>query len=974
MLCRVLGQLEVAGATRVVRPAAPRQRIVLAMLLLDANRPVPVDRLIDAVWDEAPPQTARSQIQICVSALRQALAEAGIDGAIISQPPGYLFRVGDGELDLHEYERLVTAGKAARAAQQPGEAVEAYGRAMALWTGDALAGLDSRAIRSAAVQLTESRLAVVEELIDIRLSLGQHHELIGELMALTAEYPVRERLRAQLMTALYRDGRQAEALGVYRQTRRTFVEELGLEPGAALQDLERAILVGDVDVVPAAAPGAARDSVPPPRLLPPDIADFTGRQKQILQIRRALVEDLVSNSRPNLVAISGKGGVGKTTLAVHIAHALAEDFPDGQLYVALRGGEARRRSPAEVLERFLRVLGVPGSVIPEGVDERAEIYRNRLAGHRMLVILDDAATYEQVLPLLPGSGAAVIVTSRVRLTTLPGAHRVEIGVLDTMQALELIEQVIDAERVRAEPSAARALVELCGGLPLALRIAAARLAARPHWTIAQLVARLTDEHRRLDELVHGSVGIRTSIAVAYDGLDENPKRLLRRLGILDSPDFCKWVAIPLLDTDRDQAEDALESLVDVQLLDVERSDTGLVRYRFHDLIRVYARERLVAGESGQGRGAALQRVMGAWLSLAREAHRRVYGGDYTVLHGDAPDWGLPADVVDEELQDPLAWYEAERAALVAAVRQAADAGLHDICWDLAMGAVTLFEAHAYYDDWRETHEVALAATQRAGNRRGEAAMLYSLGALSLSEGQFDDAAESLGQAVCLFDELGDVHGRALGRRNLAFIDRVRGDLDQALAQYDRALTGLRAVGDAIGEAHVLSNIAQIRIDAQRYDEAGALLGDALRIARKTGSRRVEAQVLGRFGELLMHRGELARAREEFHASLAVASSLGDAVGEAYALYGLGTVDVRAGEHRSAALELNQARRMARQSGERLLFAQVLVATGELLLATGQPEAAAKDLTEALGEFTRMRADPWRSRAARILERCTGAGV
>lgn len=970
---RVLGELEVLGPAGSFRPAAPRQRTVLALLMLEANRVVPLERLVDAVWNEAPPHTARAQVQICISTLRRALAAIGLPDVIRTRPPGYLFRAASGELDLADFDREAEAGKKALAENRVREATEAFSEALGLWSGEPLVGMHSRILEAAAARLSEHRLTVMEERLEGLLSLGMHHEVIGELLALTAEHPLRERLRGQLMTALYRDGRQAEALGVYRQARRAFIDELGLEPSAALQNLEQAILNGDPGLlaVPtgSAAPG---DSWRQPRMLPAGIPDFTGREEEGARIRQSLLCGQALRSSPGIVMLTGRGGAGKTTLAVHAAHDLSSHFPDGQLYASLRGGESRPTGPADVLERFLRALGVPGAAIPEGPDERACVYRDRLAGRQVLIVLDDAATEDQVLPLLPGhQEAAVIVTSRVRLTRISAAH-VEVDLLPTADAVSMIEQVVGTQRVLTEPGATVALAELCGGLPLALRIAAARLAARPHWTVARLVSRLTDEHRRLDELTHHSTGIRASIATTYNRLGKGAQRLFWLLGIIDAPDFGPWLAIPLLDADQEYAEDLLDTLVDIRLLDVERDSTGLARYRFHDLVRVFAREQLAMQEPEPERNAALRRVLGAWLLLAREAHRREYGGDYTVLHGPAETWPLPQAVVDAELQNPLAWYEAERVALVSAVHQAANAGFHDVCWDLAISSVTLFEAHSYRTDWRRTHEVALAATRRGGNRRGEAAMLYSLGSLALSEGRFGQAAVQLEQALAMFRDLGDAHGMGLADRNLGRIDRVRGNAEEALARYERALAAVRQAGDAIAEAHILGNIAQIRSAGQSDDGAAALLSEAIEIARRTGCRRVEAQARSKLGETLLGSGDLAGACQAFHAVVSAARLMGDLVGEAYALHGLGVAHCRMGDYEQADLLLGQAQRMATDTGEQLLLAHVLLARGELCHATARYAEGIQHLTEAGAVFGRLGAQAWADRTSGVIQRCMAA--
>jgi hypothetical protein len=378
---------------------------------------------------------------------------------------------------------------------------------LALWRGPALAGAASEVLeRTAVLRLEEGRLVALEERLEVDLGLGRHVELVGELEALVATHPDRERLRRQLMLALYRSGRQGEALTVYRNTRQMLVEELGLEPSPALQELEQAILRGDTAIAPALPAGAEARHQPPsppgPCLLPPDIDDFTGRQAAIAQLQQLLEGDQATAIV--ISAIAGKAGVGKTALAVRVAHRLRPRFADGQLYVNLRGAEAQALDQAEVLAGFLRALGVEGAVIAEGLEERVRQYRSRLADRRVLVVLDNAASEAQVRPLLPASpGCAVLVTSRARLSGLEAAHPLTLDVLEADQAVELLATLAGPGRVAAEPEAAATIVGLCGWLPLAVRIAGARLAGRPQWRLALLAERLADEHRRLDELATG---------------------------------------------------------------------------------------------------------------------------------------------------------------------------------------------------------------------------------------------------------------------------------------------------------------------------------------------------------------------------------------------------------------------------------------------------------------------------------------
>lgn len=553
---RILGPPQVvtaAGQDVAITPG--RQHIVLGVLLLEANRVVSIDHLIDAIWDDDPPATARTQVQICVSRLRNRLVEAGFD-AIRTKPPGYLMPVRPGELDAQVFSARTAEADAMARAGRVEEAAEALGQAVGLWRGPALSGIESHILRAKATELDERRLAAVESHVDLQLRLGRHHELIGELSTLSSEHPLRERLRGLLMLALYRAGRQAEALEAYRLGRELMIDQLGLEPGEELRKLEAAILSGDpslqaVDTLPVPPPrNAAEPEVVIPLQLPTDIGDFTGRAELIGQVGRLLAET-GDGYATRVVVLAGKPGVGKSALAVHVAHRLGEEhFPDGQLYCDLGGGRSEPMAAVDVLGRFLRALGVPGEALPEQIDERAEMYRQLLARKRILVLLDDAAGESQVLPLLPGSGdSVVVVTSRARLTGLAGARVYDVDVFDTDEAVGMLASVVGRARVAGEPAAAEALIRLVGRLPLALRIVAARLDARPHWTLAWMLERLSDERRRLDELAHGEMMVRASLALTYDGLEPMARRLLELLGMLDGLSFPNWVAAALLDAD-----------------------------------------------------------------------------------------------------------------------------------------------------------------------------------------------------------------------------------------------------------------------------------------------------------------------------------------------------------------------------------------------------------------------------------------
>jgi DNA-binding SARP family transcriptional activator/tetratricopeptide (TPR) repeat protein len=920
-LFRILGPLQVMVGGQECAIPPGRQHIVLGVLLLEANRVVSIDHLIDAIWDDDPPATARTQVQICASRLRNRLVEAGCE-PIVTRPPGYLMPVRPGQLDAQLFTSLVAEADGLARTGRDEDAADTLGRAVALWRGPALGGINSPILRNKATELDERRLAAVESHVDLELRLGRHHKVIGELSTLVSQHPLRERLRGQLMLALYRAGRQAEALETYRHGRELMVDQLGLEPGEDLRKLESSILAGEAGPPRTAATAPApRTPLAEPEIpfqLPTDIADFTGRAEQIEHVER-LLTGAANGYATRVVVLAGKPGVGKSALAVHVAHRLGDGhFPDGQLYCDLGGSRTEPTATVDVLGRFLRALGVPGEAIPERADERAEMYRHLLARRRILVLMDDAAGEAQVRPLLPGSGSSVVVvTSRARLTGLAGARVCDVDVFDSDDAVGMLASVVGTERVAAEPAAAEALIRLVGRLPLALRIVAARLGARPHWSLAWMLERLSDERRRLDELTHGEMMVRASLALTYDGLEPRARRLLALLGVLDGLGFPNWVAAALLDADYFDAADLLEVLVDAQMVEVAAMDiTGSPRYKLHGLIRLFAREQFERQEPPEDRAAAIGRVAAGWLALTDAAHRRIYGGDFTVLHGTAPRWQPPASYAERVLADPLAWLESEHANLCSTVSLTADAALDEHCWDLAASLVTLFETRCYFDDWEKTHRLALDAVAGRGNYRGVAALRCSLGSLHLSRRQLEAAESELLAAAAAFGELDETHGMALTLRNLALLDHIRGAKDEARVRYLAALSGFRAVGDQVGQAHVLGQLAQIELDRDELPEAGGHLADALAICQEVGSRRVEVQIRYKLSELMLREGRPAEAREVLVALLGVVREWGDIVGESRVLRRLGQVTLELGHADRAGQLLAEALAACEQSMDR----------------------------------------------------------
>ncbi|MGP3935564.1 BTAD domain-containing putative transcriptional regulator [Nonomuraea sp. KM88] len=928
---QLLGQVRATVDGKVLH-LGHRQRGLLALMLLRANDTVTVERLVEFCFSGPVPSPAR-QIRNTVGRLRRALAAAGCPDVIRTMPGGYLLEAGPDTLDLLEWVAHVEAGRQAAAQGRDRDAATSLRRGLALWQGPLLSGVDFVGVEAEVAAIDDGRRAVLEECLELELRLGRHRELVAELAALTDEHPLREPLWALRMLALYRCGAKAEALTVYREARAAFTDELGLEPGPRLKGMEQAILTDD--------PALDLRAEPCPRQLPTDVPDFTGRETTTSELAAVLLPESTDAVVP-VAIVTGKAGVGKTTLAVHVAHRICERFSGGQLFARLRALPDRRVEPGEVLANFLRALGEPVQDLPGGVEERAARFRERIAGRRVLVVLDDALDEAQVRPLLPGdAGCGVLITARSRLAGLPVAGRVELAELEPAQSVRFLNSVAGADRLQAEPEATAQLARLCGNLPLALRIAGARLASRPHWRVGHMVERLRDERRRLDELAHGDLEVRSSIALSTEGLDPAALRLLSALAQADTSEIPGWVALAANGT-----QDLVDSLVDSQLLQV----AGDMRYRLHDLVRIYAREVSQAD---------VTRVLGGWLALVDRAHRATQGGDYTVVHGAAPRWNPPGmDIVDT---DPLSWYEIERANIVAAVRQAAALGLDELCWDLAVTAVSLFQTRGHYDDWEETHRVALLATRAAGNIRGSAALLTGMGLLEAYRHRYGPATAAVTEALRLFERCDDRHGWALARAVAAFTAGMKGLYGEAIEQCETALRAIREVGDAGAEILVLRLLGQLLMDVGHLDSARPYLHEAL-TASMALDRRAHPEVVYRIGELLLGSDRLDEAEQAFTDLLSTVEGLGDLRGEAFARYGLGYLEIERGRHAIGEEFLRQAIELASAVDEPLVEAKAWLALGAASRARGEHEIALHRLGRAHRLAISIDSPIWEARA------------
>ncbi|MEU8384558.1 BTAD domain-containing putative transcriptional regulator, partial [Streptosporangium sp. NPDC048865] len=816
----------------------------------------------------------------------------------------------------------------------------------------------------------ELRLTTLEDRVEADLSVRFQPELVAELTGHVNAHPLRERLREHLMVALARAGRSSEALTVYAGIRRLLDEELGVEPGDRLRDLHRLILTGEWPVAGHPAGGRAKDEPDepdgrdrrpeagrgpaeprePPAELPMSITDFAGREQYV----RELVARLDERSATTVSVITGMGGIGKTALALHVAHRLAGRFPGGQLYVDLHGAhEEEQQHPGHVLGRFLVALGVPGSSIPDSVEARAALYRSRLARSNVLIVLDNAASEQQVRPLLPGvSGCAVIVTSRARLSGLEGVRPVELDVLSTQEAVELLSGMIGHDRVAAQLTAATELVWLCDRIPLAVRIAGARLAARPQQSIAWLVGRLADERGRLDQLVVGDHAVRASLALSYVGLPAGTRRAFRLLGLLDVTGFAGWVPATLLDRPHEEGEEHLEALVDAQLATISGIDsTGQARYRFHDLVRLYARERAEAEEEPADLLRATTRAFGAWLWLAEQAMEHVHGACYAVLHGPAPRRALPAGVTASLLRDPLAWFNAERTALAGLVEQACALALDNFAWDLAGCLERYFDSHGFFSECRRLNERAMLACRTAGNVLGEAVMLRGLLDVTTWTGVEHEGGAMVAlhtNAVRLaemFTQVGELRGLSDAHVMCAWGLAAQGFVEPAVEAAETALRLAEETGHLGGRAR--AHLALGITHGQR-EVLSAIphLVSALRVAETLGNPRFESTSLQFLGLAYVETGQPEPAEHCLNRSLVMSRIARDPASEAMTLLALAKLYRGEGDERARPTAVT-VEELSRRYNLTHHLADALWVLGDLDRADGDAARAVEHLTESV---------------------------
>ncbi|MFF9077336.1 BTAD domain-containing putative transcriptional regulator [Streptomyces sp. NPDC014735] len=985
---RVLGDItaHIDGAAVALGP--PQQRSVLAALLVDAPRTVTAAQLVERVWEDRAPQRVKGTLYGYMSLLRRALEPAGEEAAIVRRPGGYAVQTASQSVDLHLFHTLV---RQARAAEDAESAARFFERALDLWQGEPFTACATPWFSTLREALLRERLAAALDFNDARLRLGHHGELLSRLVSLTERHPLDERAAGQLMLALYRSGRASDALRHYEVQRRHLADELGIDPGPELRRLHQRILTDSPDLSipspvvtasrprpvatsgsdgalgsvagngPADAVGDGQESrsgpggpTPCPRLLPPSPSLLVGREREVSEACRLLAR---KTAGPVPLLVTGPAGVGKTAFAVRLGHLLAPRFPDGQLYADLQGFGDGPAEPFTVLGAFLRALGVRGGTVPPDRTGRVHLYRTLLAQRKVLVVLDNAADALQVDDLLPsGAHCAAVVTSRTTLAGLDGA-RLPLGVLDPANGLALLREMLGTDRTLAEPDAARAIVETCEGLPLAVWVAGARLAARPNWPLGKVAHALADEQRKLDELAVGHIAVRASLELTYQAMPPANQHALRMLALLPGPDLSVWSMAALLDLDLRRAEALLDDLTDVHLVETAMTGASGMRHRLHDLVRLLGRERAEREVPPHDRAAALARLLGASLHLADLAADTLSVDFQGISQTALASWRLSAQDADRVLADPLAWFNDERRFLIDVVDQALDRDETAPAAALATTLTTLFQIGSHFDDWERLQNRALKAALSGGDRRSAAQLHRCLGELTTILDRYPEAVGHFEQALELGDGESPAH-LASATAGLAYVHRLLGHYTKAVRHFERAAEFARLAGNVNCLVYATNGIGVIDLEQGHTEAAMERFTQCLRESRDAGYRPGEAQALRCLGQCHRALGAHAEAAECFRRAAAISEVLGDRLTAAHATCWLGDVLVKGGAEREGRRLLARTLWTYREFGNLWGEAATLYALAEAQLTAGRPAPAVRRAEAAVGLWRRIGSRSW----------------
>jgi DNA-binding SARP family transcriptional activator len=941
---RLLGPVEVLAAGQLAPITQQGLRALLALLALSANRVVSESALIDGLWRDGAARPREGNLHAQVYQLRKRLIGMEPDRdslRLVTRPPGYLLTLGPAESDLALFAALTSRGRDAARAGDPEAAASALGQALALWRGPALADVAEMTDRLAAeaAALDEQRLAVQADYADAALAAGRHAELAIELATLMAQHPLRERIRGQLMLALYRSGRQAAALACYQDGRQVLLDELGVEPGPELSELQEKILRADPSL--AAPPSAIRVRQGPvvPRQLPAGVRHFVGREPELKQLDTLLSQD-VPGGTVVITAISGTGGIGKTALALRWSHEVAAEFPDGQLYVNLRGYDPGGvpLTPAEAVRGFLDSMGVPPTEVPESLEAQAALYRTMLADRQVLILLDNARDPDQVRPLLPASaGCLVIVTSRSALTGLSitdGAVTIPLGLVSQAEAEALLAARLGPDRLMAEPTAVARLISLCARLPLALAITAARAAANPTIPLASFAAQMSSEHDRLDAFDIGdpTTSVRAVFSWSVSQLTPGAAGLFRLLGLHPGPDFTAAAAASLAGLPSAEAHGLLAELARASLIDEHVPG----RYAFHDLLRAYAAEQAASRESPSDRQRAVSRLLDHYLYTARPAGALIFAEDLPLPElAPLTDPGVSPELTETTLV-AIGWFRAEHQVLIATTALAASSGADRYAWQIPCTMTQYFRAVGRTRDWASLDDVALAAATRLREDQALGRVYFSIGTRCRITGAYDEAIGYLRQSMSHFQAIEDLASQASVHLALSSVYRSRrellpqsvpDDVPAALTHASEALEWFYSAGDRTGEARALADLSNHYL--------------AL--------------------------GELQTAKDYCTKALALNVEIGHMTGQVDALDTLGRIHAGLGDYDHAIAYFQDALSTCSQAGIPVRPPHILESLGDAYLANGDPGSARATWEELIDYVHRQQRSehPWQ-RNARVL--------
>ena len=933
----VLGPLVVWRGGVGLDLGPPMRRRMLGLLALHPRQVLHREEIIDALWGERPPKTCLALIHVYIGQLRTLLdpgrPKRDSGTTLVLAHGGYRLDVADEQLDLARFDGLVARARQARAAGDAPAAMESYEAALRCWRGPVLADAGSSLRHHpTALAVGRRRIAATLAYADLAIESGQPQRAVGQLRASAVDEPMHEGLHARLVLALAGSGEQAAALQLYADLRERLRVELGTDPGEELQAAHLRVLRRDV---PTRAKPAARAPEPVasagPAQLPAGSAAFTGRRPHLRLLDATLARTATAAT---VVVISGTPGVGKTALAVHWAQRVRDRFPDGQLYIDLRGyATTPPVRPVQALTSFLRALGAPPDRIPTDVDDAAGLYRSMLADRRILVLLDNALDAQQIRPLLPGGDRCVVlVTSRNRLSGLvavDSARRITLETLTAYEGRGLLGKLLDRDRVSGEPDAVAALVEACDGLPLALRVAAANLADEPRRTIADYVDILAAGRvaaLRVDGDDEAAVG--AAFALSYRRLKPDARRLFRLLGLDPGADITADAAAALAGDTVPETEELLHTLTDAHL--VERSAHG--RYSCHDLIRRYAKELAHSEDSAAERETAVARLCDHYISTVDAAADVLYPH---ILRLSRP----PAERGFTDSEQALAWLDAERANLVATVAHAAAHGPHPMAWQLADGLRGYFANRVLVIDWLASAEAALAAAEADEEPQAMASARISLGLLHWRQGYHHDAIDHYTAALTHARQAGWLEGQAAVLGNLGAAWTELGETDTGIRHFTAALDLHRRTGRLVGQAAALSNLGTTHLELGRLPDAIEHLEQALDVYRRIGSRAGEAISRTNLGETFLQAGRFDDALPQLTRALSLHREAGNRGNEADTLASLATLHLEAGRHAEASETADAALTVARDCGHRLYEAVALNALGLVHRVLGDRERA-----------------------------------